>query len=360
MTGSTRSAIKTTTRLSASLQHLKFNQGINQDPDLGRSACTKLPSFAIIDEVINCLRPPLIRTELTPPEPSCSMGLACTEEPSCSSGNNLSKEPTTHEPLAFSGQTTPLVEANCVTNTALEVSDYSWNIQPQSRPWLSPSYDTVPKISAGIQPVHYPGKGNGLDVYKTEPYSKLQCHSQPGDVSAFRNFSDSQQYMGQIDQMDYTTDSYSYINAYESRPQASTSERQMQPIGKKQQKIPCDICGRMISRDILRHRRTHDRTSRFQCVFPKECCTHKTGFFNRRYDLKKHLLHIHFILDDPKVKKLKSLEQKLEKRGHCLCGEEMSAQEWLDHITEVDENQEPVCPDLAQRWKTLKRKRPSK
>ena len=349
MTGPTRSAIKTAARLSTSFQHWKFNQRFNQDPDLDGRACTKLPSFAVIDELVSCLRSPLIPTELSPPGPSCPTGQDCTEGPDCSSGNNLSEEPKTHEPLTFSGQATPIVEANRVTNTALEVSDYSWNRQSQSHPWLLHYDDTVPKSSTGIQPVHYSGKGNGLDVYKHEPYSKLQCHSQAGEVSAFRNFSNSQQYMGQNDEMVYPTDSHSYINTYESRPQARVSERQTQPIEKKHQKIPCDICGRMISRDILRHRRTHDRISRFQCVFPKECCTHKTGFFNRRYDLKKHLLHIHFILDDPKVKKLKSLEQKLRKRGHCLCGQEMSAQESLDHITQVDENQEPVCPDLAQR-----------
>lgn len=113
----------------------------------------------------------------------------------------------------------------------------------------------------------------------------------------------------------------------------------------------CEVCGRDITRDFTRHMRTHDAVSRFRCVFPPEFCTHKTGSFNRQYDFKKHLLHTHFIFNDPVVRRMKSLHHKLNHEGRCLCGKNMVAQEWLEHITTMDTQGQYVCPDLRQKWK---------
>lgn len=113
----------------------------------------------------------------------------------------------------------------------------------------------------------------------------------------------------------------------------------------------CEVCGRDISRDFTRHMRTHDPVSRFRCVFPPEFCTHKTGSFNRQYDFKKHLLHSHFILNDPSVRRMKSLQHKLNHEGRCLCGKNMVSQEWLEHITTLDTQGQYLCPDLRQKWK---------
>lgn len=354
MTSSARRGIKTSAGLSNSFLNLKLNQEINQNPDLGLRSRTKLPPCAVIEEVINRLRPPLVSTEATPLQRACPAGSAC------SSGGQFSKEPTNYGPLTFSSHTTPIVETSCASSESSGPSEYSWNRQPRSYPWLLCYNGTVPNSPAGIQPVQYSGKFNDKDVSGNEPLSKVLCPSQSEDMATFQSFSNPQTtYLGKNAELIYPTNSHSYVDSYEPRQQVATSERLTPPTEKKQQKIPCDICGRLVTRDFSRHRRIHDRIPRFHCVFPKECCNHKSGYFNRRYDLKKHLLHTHFILDDYKVKRLKTLEQKLEKRGHCLCGQEMTAQEWLDHIVEINENQEPVCPDLAQKCRTVKMKRAS-
>lgn len=112
----------------------------------------------------------------------------------------------------------------------------------------------------------------------------------------------------------------------------------------------CDICGRTITRDLTRHMRTHDSVSRFKCVYPAAHCPHKTGRFNRQYDFKKHLIHSHFQLNDPQVKKVKSLQHKLEHQGRCSCGVAMLASDWLRHIVDMDETGMYTCPDLRAKW----------
>lgn len=73
----------------------------------------------------------------------------------------------------------------------------------------------------------------------------------------------------------------------------------------------CTICGKRITRDMSRHMRTHQTESRFSCKFPKTQCRHKLGKFNRPYDYKKHLLNRHFKFDDPYIKRLHNLSDKL-------------------------------------------------
>lgn len=101
----------------------------------------------------------------------------------------------------------------------------------------------------------------------------------------------------------------------------------------------CQVCAKYISRDMTRHMRTHDKRGRFQCVYPKDMCNHKTGNFNRPYDYKKHLLHMHFLFDDPKGKTAHTLGDKLPLMGACkACKQRYNANDWLHkHILSSDE-----------------------
>lgn len=105
--------------------------------------------------------------------------------------------------------------------------------------------------------------------------------------------------------------------------------------GTKKKRTPkgavCSVCDKYISRDLTRHMRIHDDVGRFHCVYPKSMCNHKTGYFNRPYDYKKHLLHMHFKFDDPKGKTAHTLTDKLPLLGSChACGARFSANDWLD------------------------------
>ncbi|KAI5956773.1 hypothetical protein KGF54_000390 [Candida jiufengensis] len=101
----------------------------------------------------------------------------------------------------------------------------------------------------------------------------------------------------------------------------------------------CSICGKKITRDMSRHMRTHQFESRFNCKFPKNQCNHKSGKFNRPYDFKKHLLNRHFIFDDPSIKKLHNLNDKINHFGTCPCGMRFLANDWLNlHILTPDLN----------------------
>ena len=101
----------------------------------------------------------------------------------------------------------------------------------------------------------------------------------------------------------------------------------------------CSICGKRITRDMSRHMRTHQTESRFTCKFPKSQCRHKTGKFNRPYDFKKHLLNRHFKFDNPCIKRLHNLKDKLEHWGTCPCGVRCKGKYWLeDHILTHDQS----------------------
>lgn len=93
----------------------------------------------------------------------------------------------------------------------------------------------------------------------------------------------------------------------------------------------CKICGKKISRDMVRHMRTHQPEGRFKCNFPQRYCSHRSRQFNRPYDHKKHLLNRHFMFDIPEVKKMINLNDKLKHTGTCLCGARYVAKEWLEN-----------------------------
>jgi hypothetical protein len=123
------------------------------------------------------------------------------------------------------------------------------------------------------------------------------------------------------------------------------------PVPKRAPKAQkCHKCGRLISRDMSRHMRIHGTVSRFKCIYPRDDCSHRTGYFNRQYDFKKHLLHAHFTFHDAKVKRLNGLNEKLGHKGHCPCGREMLASEWLEHIVRKSTTGGYECPDLSGKW----------
>ncbi|ODV97162.1 hypothetical protein PACTADRAFT_48911 [Pachysolen tannophilus NRRL Y-2460] len=108
----------------------------------------------------------------------------------------------------------------------------------------------------------------------------------------------------------------------------------------------CHVCHKLIHRDMLRHLRTHEPVSRFRCMFPHQFCRHRTGQFNRQYDFKKHLLNAHFKFDDPNIKKLYNLNEKLPHIGTCSCGLKFKALVWLEyHILTDDVNSR--CPYIS-------------
>lgn len=109
----------------------------------------------------------------------------------------------------------------------------------------------------------------------------------------------------------------------------------------------CTVCGKRITRDMIRHMRTHQVDKRFNCMFPRETCGHKTGKFNRRYDFKKHLLNKHFDFINPNVRKVHNLRDKLNDWGYCPCGGQFLSGDWLEnHILTDDESNK--CPIMAE------------
>lgn len=115
----------------------------------------------------------------------------------------------------------------------------------------------------------------------------------------------------------------------------------------------CSICDKYISRDLTRHMRIHNEVGRFQCIFPKAICGHKTGYFNRPYDFKKHLLHVHFKFDDPKGKTANTLTDKLPLTGFChACGAHFVARDWLDqHVLTSNAAQRCQYVELKEGYK---------
>lgn len=147
-----------------------------------------------------------------------------------------------------------------------------------------------------------------------------------------------------------TQQNYSHLDVQRPIFERADSNQSLNSVGSigsatKKKRIPkgavCSICDKYISRDLTRHMRIHDDVGRFQCVYPKSMCNHKTGYFNRPYDYKKHLLHMHFKFDDPKGKTAHTLTDKLPLMGCCqACGARFSANDWLDsHILTNNKNQ---------------------
>ncbi|CUM64312.1 uncharacterized protein PRCAT00001912001 [Priceomyces carsonii] len=141
-----------------------------------------------------------------------------------------------------------------------------------------------------------------------------------------------------------------YLNLTRPGFQRENSNQSLSSVGSapgskdkpKKKKAPkgaiCSVCDKYISRDLTRHMRIHNDVGRFQCVYPKFMCNHKTQYFNRPYDYKKHLLHMHFKFDDPRGKTANTLTDKLPMMGTCqACGARFMANDWLDlHVLTND------------------------
>lgn len=137
------------------------------------------------------------------------------------------------------------------------------------------------------------------------------------------------------------------------RSTSDSDSRSVSSSRKKNKKVQnlrggtCKICEKVIRRDMSRHMRIHEEVSRFRCVYPRGNCAHKTGFFNRQYDFKKHLLHFHFEFDDGEVKKFYSLNEKLPHWGTCTCGVRFTGGDWLNnHVLTKDPQK--LCSHLKR------------
>lgn len=126
------------------------------------------------------------------------------------------------------------------------------------------------------------------------------------------------------------------------------SKSELKKKKKSSRVVICPICEKHISRDFTRHSRIHNEVGRFQCVFPRNDCSHKSGKFNRPYDYKKHLLNVHFTFEDPKTRLAPNLKEKLLVRGHCnACGQHFTGNDWLnDHVLNTDKSKR--CSKLRQ------------
>ncbi|CAN6650089.1 hypothetical protein TRVA0_024S00848 [Trichomonascus vanleenenianus] len=150
--------------------------------------------------------------------------------------------------------------------------------------------------------------------------------------------------------------SSSPTNSYLATPQLNTARRaRRSTVGPSSSSsaggkaVQCRICKKYFKRDLPRHMRTHEEVARFVCPFPRKHCSHKRGQFNRPYDFKKHLLHAHFMFDNPNVRSYKDLRSKLDATGACLCGHRFKADNWIDvHILGEDKSQ--CCPTLQAYW----------
>ncbi|ODV72366.1 uncharacterized protein CYBJADRAFT_168671 [Cyberlindnera jadinii NRRL Y-1542] len=335
--------------VSASSASLSSNQEVEQpDGEYGVRTRVRLPSVAFTESFINSLNPPLAPVVIMP-----------AGSVSSNSYEPLQGQMSYQTMLPPSQKST--VENKYTPRKNSIPSTFSWNQQPRHR---SLSYSVPsPNSPSENQALQHSTNVSGFTVSRTSQAPEQQQQQQQQLQLAHIAHGSSSSSLSSTGSMTMPSGMVYpiYTTPYVQPPAVEVIDRsQEKQAGTKPRTVhQCDICGRKVTRDFVRHRRTHDPVSRFRCVYPKECCNHKTGAFNRQYDFKKHLLHTHFILKDPSVKKMKSLQQKLQYKGHCLCGREMTAERWLDHITERDENFEPVCTDLAQKWRSVKLSRSS-
>lgn len=254
---------------------------------------------------------------------------------------------------------------------------------------IGSNFDSTPKIditqtSANLfQPLYFKGSDQEHNFHQTESQQhqgrpNMHSHRKSYDTSlhsahqnlqvnqdtsnSYSSAEDSEQYeseeyrnyLNASAQESERRDSVHSINSYNSAsstPQENGSLEvsglaQKQPKKKRSTKgAVCSVCDKYISRDLIRHMRIHNDVGRFQCVYPKYMCKHKTQFFNRPYDYKKHLLNMHFKFDDPKGKGANTLTDKLPLQGICAaCGGRFIAKDWLDiHVlSQLNER----CPYL--------------
>ncbi|KAH3676050.1 hypothetical protein WICMUC_002347 [Wickerhamomyces mucosus] len=210
-----------------------------------------------------------------------------------------------------------------------------------------------------IDPFQYPRPGSNISDFSDSQSSQNEYISDEGDGEEFDYYHKKKHTKGCSSPNNASDISCDFSLA--SSPE--TSEVGSCSRGKRPKKakitkalsgssvagVYCEHCKKLITRDIRRHMRIHEDVSRFQCVFPREICYHKTGNFNRQYDFKKHLLHCHFQLDSPEAKKSCALSDKLSASGTCPCGMKFNGKDWLEnHILTSDKSKK--CAFLSNAW----------
>ncbi|KAI5968568.1 hypothetical protein CANMA_002313 [Candida margitis] len=200
-----------------------------------------------------------------------------------------------------------------------------------------------------------PGKGSGsgaeIDNYSQSTYSADINHF---NIDNYINSDEDQEIYPNPSTLHRTTSNHSVHSVASAgsdtgqRDSSAANKTHTSAAKKKGSKgAKCPVCDKFISRDLTRHMRIHNEIGRFQCVYPREMCNHKTQNFNRPYDYKKHLLHSHFKFDDSRGKTAHTLGDKLPLSGECIaCGARYLASEWLsEHVLTKNERQRCIYVD---------------
>ncbi|CEP21905.1 unnamed protein product [Cyberlindnera jadinii] len=246
------------------------------------------------------------------------------------------------------GQLTPAPQAQQHQQQVQQLQQ-AQQVQPQSQSQVQTPLQQAPQqVQPPIQsqPIIQRTVSEGTYFPPQQPYMIPSAGLSTSSFSSVSSHYTSGQ-QSTVNSLNNSSASISAVVGSSSTSNSSTSSN----VRKVPRAQTCHKCGRLISRDMSRHMRIHESVSRFKCIYPRENCAHKSGYFNRQYDYKKHLLHAHFAFDDPKVRRFNGLNEKLNYSGQCPCGEVMTADEWLAHITTKGTDGLYICPDLRQRWR---------
>lgn len=190
------------------------------------------------------------------------------------------------------------------------------------------------------------GKASGADV---DDYSQLTYSADIPlfNIDQYINSDEDHEVHPTVNQTLSDHSSPHSVASVGSDVKDSPNNAQPAPKKKASKGAVCPVCDKFISRDLTRHMRIHNEIGRFQCVYPREMCNHKTQNFNRPYDYKKHLLHLHFKFDDARGKTAHTLGDKLPMSGTCMaCGARYVASDWLsEHVLTQNEVQRCVYVD---------------
>lgn len=226
----------------------------------------------------------------------------------------------------------PVYERSSTAPSMMTQQMYSPIHVVQSEPQPQPQAQPQPQPQAQPQPQQY--------HYSLSPQQQIQLSPVPIQVQSFPQTGVEYPTLYQLQTIPQ------YPQILEGQPYQIQIEFPRYVRGQK-----CPRCGRHIVNDIARHMRIHEPVSRFKCIYPRQQCSHRSGYFNRRYDFHKHLLHSHFKFDDPDVKKLVSVNDKMKYIGACKCGMKMTGREFLNnHIMIKDAQGKYLCPDLREKW----------
>lgn len=269
--------------VSASSISLNSNQEVEQpDGEYGVRTRVRLPSVAFTESFINCLNPPLAPVVIMP---------VC---PASSNNYEPAQGPMSYQTMLPPSQKST-VENKYTSRKNSLASTFSWNQQPRHR---SLSFSTPsPNSPSDAQVLQHPINGSAYTVAGTsqaseqpqQPHQQLQlAHISHGSSSSSLSSSGSLAIPPGVAYPTYNTP-YVQPSGIEVIDRCQEKQSGIKPRTVHE----CDICGRKVTRDFVRHRRTHDPVSRFKCVYPKECCNHKTGHLTDSMILRStYYIHI--------------------------------------------------------------------